>query len=213
MLQSTRRRFLYAIASGSAIAMSGCTAGIGTSVDADEGPDRHWDEESIITEFDASHHRFEDVYDPEAPLVYYDDSGDDAGGRRRHRLPYVIDTDDVDQLEFRTSPTDLDAVMAFFDATDFDEETVLVSENPVSECHRWEVQYVEIRSSDRLAPQFCQVKRDPMTACTTDVEQTQVSLIRVGRAYESPPSGHGRGRSSSCRLPPEHPAHRGVTGE
>lgn len=215
MVPGTRRRFLRRATSLAAVPLAGC---VGESTTSSRSEPPSLDEEDVITDASVLTRRIPDVeLDPQERIIDYregeDDSSDGDGSSDddestsapRPRLPYVVADEHVDMLAFRPELPDPEGVESFLRETDYDESTVLLVEREVSACHRWELQYVEIRSSNRLAPQFCSVVRDPSVECSVDDTHLQVTVIRVPVAYTTPPPGSGLGHSSSCTLPPDHP--------
>lgn len=210
MVPDTRRSLLRRAACLAAVPLAGCADS--TSSSRSEPPSL--DEEDVITDVAVLTRRLEDVEpDPQERVVDYRDEEDDSYGGEDGETggpppqwPYVVADEHVDRLEFRHELPDANGVESFLRDTDYDESTVFIAEHGVSACHRWELQYVEIRSSNRLAPQFCRVMRDPSVECSVDEKHLQVTFVRVPMAYETPPPGSGRSHGSSCSLPPDHPA-------
>lgn len=209
MVPDTRRSLLRRAGCLLAVPLAGCAGS--TSSSRSEPPSL--DEDDVITDAAVLTRRIEDVeLPPEERVVYYPGEDDDTGeydgstGAPRPHMPYVIADEHVDELKFRRELPDAAGIEAFLRETDYDESTVVLVEHPVSACHRFALQYVEVRSSDRLAPQFCRVMRDPSVECSVDERHLVVTFVRVPTAYDSPPPGSGLGHSSSCALPPDHPA-------
>lgn len=204
----SRRRFLHSAAGATAILAAGCTGDSGPRPDDAPETDPRWDEEDYITTFEISEHRLEREIARQERVLEYKESDEDSppGGPR---WPYVIDEDDVDQLSFRIEPNEVGEAWEFLRQTDYDESSVFIAERRVRGCQRLELMYVERRggTGDRLAGQFCSVLRDPSVECSEEEMHTQLTLVRVPVVYDDPPSGWGGGGSSSCRLPPDHPAH------
>ncbi|AUX09897.1 hypothetical protein AArcSl_2273 [Halalkaliarchaeum desulfuricum] len=198
-----RRDVLRCTAGLLAIPLAGC---LGDSESSDSASEIGPDPENVITDVTVLSQRLEVDIERSEQIVTYDETHEDAD-RRSLRLPYVIDEEHVPLLEFDRELPDHQRVDQFLRETDYDDATVLIEESSISGCHRHRLQYVHRRpSGDRLAPQFCSVMRDPSVDCSTDVNHYQITFIRAPVAYESPPSGSGRGWSSRCDLPPDHPA-------
>ena len=201
MVPAARRQFLALCAGVLATTGAGCVDDE-TSPGPDDDPVGP-DEEDVITDVATHVSRLDVDLGTHESVLSYEEAPDEQVWERR--LPYVIDDDDADALVVDPRPENIEGVRAFLQDTDYDEETVLAFDFDVSACHRSAVMYVERRSSDRLTPQFCRTTRDPMIECSTDSRHRQLTLIRVPEAYDRPPSGHGRGESANCRLPPGHP--------
>ncbi|MDR5674192.1 Uncharacterized protein AArcCO_1608 [Halalkaliarchaeum sp. AArc-CO] len=186
-----------------AVPLAGCLdAPESSDSESDIGPDP----ENVITDVTVLSQRLEIDIDRGEQIVTYDESHDDAEGQSL-RLPYVIDSTHVGLLEFSRELPDPGRVEEFLQKTEYDDASVLIEESSVSACRRNRLQYVHRRSSgSRLAPQFCSTMRDPAVDCSADENQYQITFIRVPVPFESPPSGSGRGWSSRCELPPDHPA-------
>lgn len=211
----TRRSLLHQCAGAGALALAGCLDSIATDSaddvqnrdpqgDTTEGSPR-WDEDNFLTDVTSLTTRIDGEFDPMEPILSYEENG----SRHEQRLPYVVSEANVDALRFNREPPDRSEIEAFLREVDYDERSVVIAELDVSACYRLELLYVEIRSSQRLAPQFCRVMRDPSVECAVDDEQVQLTLIEVPIAFEAPPSGSGRGRSARCLLPPDHPGYEG----
>ena len=194
MVPLTRRRAIQVCAATVAVAAAGCT-------DADDAglPD---DDESdgiddVLTDVKVETLRF-DASDDEV----IEETETDG---RRSRLPYVVEREHLDALEFRVDPIDdVDDPLAFLRAIDYEEATGVIVETALEACYEASVQYVEPRSSgEGVRIQFCQGKRDPDVECALDDRQIQVTMLELPVAYETPPSGFGSGYSSTCDVPPE----------
>lgn len=197
----TRRRALH-VGVGALTALAGCN---GTDRSDPPEPDHETD---VIDGVDVYTYWFDT---DEREVVVGEGGG-------RPRFPYVISDDDVDPLELRDEPVDADVAddgpddpLEALDGIDYDEATGIVIQANVEACYRQSFQYAARRTpgddSDGISVQFCTTKRDPDVACSLGDRQAQVTVLGVPIAYETRPSGSGRGRSSSCRLPPDHPAY------
>ncbi|SDR35247.1 hypothetical protein [Natronobacterium texcoconense] len=200
----TRRRALH-LGVGALALASGC---IGTDPSEDE-PDSD-DEIDVIDGVGVHTFRF-DANDREAVVEREDNDNDTVS--RRSRLPYVFEAEYVDALELQYEPVASDGEdepedpLAALREIDYEEASGFVVQATVSACHRQAFQYAERRdtSDDEsgVRVQFCTTKREPDVACSIDDQQVQVTVLELPIAYEQRPSGHGRGRSSSCGVPPE----------
>ncbi|AFZ73514.1 hypothetical protein [Natronobacterium gregoryi] len=195
------RRGALQLGVGAFALLGGC---IGTDPSEDDPePD---DEIDVIDGVDADTFRF-DADDREVVV----EREDDDIGSRSSRLPYVVEAEDVDALELQYEPVDdgedepADPLAALREI-DYAEASAVVVQERVSACRRQAFQYAERRdpSDDEsgVHVQFCTTKREPDVACSVDDQQVQVTVLELPIAYERRPSGHGRGRSSSCGLPP-----------
>lgn len=194
---SLSRRSVLAAGAAAIGSIAGCT-------DADRSSDSDFEEDRFPDE--------EEIYDGATVLTVRYNTGDrgvievDEETHRRGRR-YVIDEEDVEALSFPREPIDADpdAPKAFLEAIDYDEASALVLSDRVGGCTRHQLQYVKQRGGGGLRVQFCRTYRDPEIECSTDDSHTQLTLIEVPEPFDHQPSGFGRGRSSSCRLPPDHP--------
>lgn len=118
---------------------------------------------------------------------------------------YIISESDVAALTFTDEPIDGGDPREFLQSLEYAEETALVLVDEVDACHRESLQYVEERSGGGLSVQFCRTYRDPDVECSTDDQQTQLTLIAVPISFDSEPSGFSRGGSSRCQVQPDHP--------
>ncbi|MEF8780464.1 MAG: hypothetical protein V5A46_07280 [Haloferacaceae archaeon] len=209
MVPHTRRSLLRRAGCLLAVPLAGCADSSSSS--RSEPPSL--DDDDVITDVAVLTRRIEEVESPpKEPIVHYPEEDDDSpeydgsSDAPRPQLPYVIADEHVDELEFRRELPGEEGAKQFLRETDYDESTVFLVEHDVSACHRFALQYVEIRSSNRLAPQFCRVMRDPSVECSVEERHREVTFVRVPMAYDSPPPGSGLGHSSSCDLPPDHPA-------
>lgn len=208
MVPRPRRAFLRRAGVLLTLPLAGCS---GSDTASHSDPPTDLDESDVITETEILTQFVESDDEQPDAIVRYDEpesngSETDDSASTRPRLPYVVESAHIDRLQFERELPDPAQVEQFLRETQYDESTVVITEDPVSACHRLKLQYVEIRGSDRLAPQYCEVFRDPSIECSVDDELIQITFIRVPVAYETPPQGSGRGRSSSCELPPDHPA-------
>lgn len=209
MVPQTRRRLLSGCAATLSITIAACVGEYADPTDGSSEPGP--DEEDVIVDVTTYTTRLEAGPSPGDSLLSYEEPADEDHQIGRE-LPYVINDDDAEALIVDPEPPDVEALRTFLGSTDYDEATVLAFDFDVSACHEWRVMYVEHRSGSGFAPQFCSTTRDPQLECSTDETHRQLTLIRVAEAVDRVPHGHGRGRSSSCRLPSGHPARADAPG-
>lgn len=191
-------------------AVAGCTA---LEDRSDDGPDhdpavdddRFPDEEDIFTDLEVRTFR----YATTDSVI----ERDEEHYSRRVGRQYVIDREDIEALSFVGEPIDGGDPIEFLERIDYDEATGIVLSRGVNACERQRLTYVERRSGGGFRVRFCRTYRDPDVACSTDDRHTQVTLIEVPESVDRRPSGFGRGGSSSCQLPPGHPANDGSERE
>lgn len=204
-----RRRFLSLCAGVFTVSTAGCLGD--DSLSADDSPSRPDPDEAIdsagLTTYTT---RLEAELDRQRSVFEFEEI--DGQGPRGPRLPYVISGEQADALLIDPEPPDVDDVRAFLEETDYDEATVLVHQARVDACHERVVTHVRRRGGGGFSTQFCTTTRDPSVECSTDETHHQITLVRVPESSDQTPSGSGRGNSSSCRLPPDHPEFEGGDG-
>jgi len=131
-----------------------------------------------------------------SPFVYLD-SGEDADEDPSETL-FLVDPADADALAFEAPvPDGAVAVRSFVKSTDFDSETVVIVQRAVSACYRRQTEYV-IPEEGRFEVRFCGVLRDADVACDAEERHMVATVVRVPRAYETPPDDRRYGAGSRC---------------
>lgn len=200
MVPRTRRQFLSFCAGTAAAAVAGCS-----SSDSDRSPPPEAptfpDEEDLVMDPPTYTTRMDVDIDTGDSLLTHDNESI-AGSLGT----YIVDAEAVEGIRFRHRPPDADGALAFLRETDYDEATVVIEDMVVGACHRWALQYVELRGERGFSTEFCRVMREPSVACSVAEEHHQLTLARVPVAYEQAPREYGGGRDNDCELPPGHPA-------
>lgn len=208
MVPSSRRQFLTLCTGGFTAAVAGCLGDDSESrpePTPESEPDRPGpDPGDLVAGLETRHSRLE--LEMERHESVFEFAAIDVADPRGPRLPYVISDEQANALGIDPEPPDVDDLRTFLDATDYDEETVLVHDRPTSACRKRAVLYVERRGGGGYSTQFCTTTREPSIECDVDETHHQITLIRLPEGVDRVPSGSGRGGRSRCMLPPGHPA-------
>lgn len=199
---SLRRRTVLALGAGALASVAGCTQLTDEESDDESDDDRFPDEEDLFLDVERENYRFDTTED-----VLVDGQGDPLGRK------YVIEADDIEDIEFRAEPIDGGDPYSFLERINYEETTGVVIESDTDACEELSVQYVTRRDGGGFRVQFCRTKRDPDIECSVGEQHRQVTVLAVPVSFDRQPSGFGMGRSSSCTLPPEHPASSGGEDE
>lgn len=197
------RRAVLSLGAASAVSIAGCAYLSDEDDPNDEPVPNVPDEEDIISGVDAHYLRF----DTNTEVVEFDDADDP-----RFRRPYIRSEEQVEAVTFHGEPLGGEDPTEILRSIDYQESTALVVSRGVGGCTRRSLNYVEYRSNqpnDGFRVRFCATHRDPDIECSTADSHTQVTILDVPVTLDARPSGFGRGGSSSCHLPIEHPANNG----
>ncbi|MBV0923632.1 hypothetical protein KTS45_05400 [Halomicroarcula limicola] len=205
MVPPTRRRVLHG-AAGIAAALSGCgelLSGSDSSTRSQPTPTAGESGESSRGDFAGSESDPASLalrVDTDRPPVWFDDPDREDGGRptpaehggygyfRTHGL--VDSADRAGRVSVADVP-DPDRIPAFFEATDFDSETVYVESQLVEECFRLELCSVSW-SPDEVRTDYGRVVRPYDDRCEDGEKVFAVRFIRIPAALDAEEvSGYG----------------------
>ncbi|MFK8215032.1 hypothetical protein [Haloferax volcanii] len=189
----TRRQVLHAGGASLVAALAGCS-GEGSSSSSDEPHGPSPDE--LVTDYDQLRLR----NDAES-AIFRDASRDDETGSS-YLDDFLVTTDEErEDVAFAADPADADAARAFIDETEFDAQTLVITQHRVDACHRVKLLYVTHPPDSVVHLDFCHPLRDASVECSVEDRHVVASLVRLPYSSEGESSwGHGGG--SSCRLPP-----------
>jgi hypothetical protein len=214
-LHRSRRSLLAAGAAVLASAAAGCLDG-STSTSRTVGDDPSNPPESATTDFAVETLRDESLdpiipfgFDPEDPDGGVETTEPDASPATptpdledrglENRMWFILEDAHLDRLRFDREPPGVDALRSVLAATDFESESAVLIQEPISACYALSTEYVELED-DAFHASRCRRLRPADVACAVDDRHLLVTALRVPQAYESSPSGMGLGTSSNCRL-------------
>jgi hypothetical protein len=124
--------------------------------------------------------------------------------RRRYGSEFLATEDDSEDLSIADTEAGT-KIEDFLDATDFANESVMLWQSGVNECHEIHLRAVTLRNGDKDPHlDFCRARRPADVACDAETQETVAYAVRFpidGREIHS----HGSGMSSSCH-DPERPS-------
>ncbi|EMA07356.1 hypothetical protein [Haloferax denitrificans] len=190
----TRRQVLRAGGASLAAALAGCS-GEGSSSSSDEpsGPSP----DALVTDYDQLQLR----NDTES-AIFRDAARDDDGAGSSYLDDFLVTTDEERaDVEFAADPDGIDEARAFIDETEFDEQTLVITQHRPNACHRVKLLYVTHPPDSVVHLDFCYPLRPASVECSVDDRHVVASLVRLPYSSQDESSwGHGGG--SSCHLPP-----------
>lgn len=184
----SRRRALHALATGTTVALAGCSGESGFSAEPEPG----WSERSQVTEFTAR-----TVRDHEGdPLFWQGERPEDPNRARRGRI-YVTSTADLSELTFAPGSEAAAKLNAFVASTDFEANSVSLHSRIVPECNTVRVLSVG-REPEGYYTSFCSEPRPADAECESGAEDTVAIAIRLPFPGENISSSGSRW-SRRCR--------------
>lgn len=213
-LHPSRRSLLAAGAALLASGSAGCLDGTSRGRTASDGPPEH-SPESATTDFEVETLRDESL-DPIVPLAFDPGNSDaddsDATGtdesatptatpdrpRIRNGMWFLLEEAHVDALEFEREPADTGAFRSFLAGTDFENESIVVIQEPVPACYDLSVEYLEVASDDFHARR-CRTVRPADVDCEAAARHLLLTALRIPHAYDRRPRSRGLGTSANCR--------------
>lgn len=134
-------------------------------------------------------------------LTTEDEPTDEPPGRRGNIMDHVteMDSDDERALAFQTDVPGASDLEAFFEATDFESESVYIAQSSIPECYERHLTGVH-REGDGVDAQFCRTLRPADVDCSADEHDMVAFAIRLpfhGDDFSSVGGGH----SSRCDGP------------
>ncbi|MFC7127900.1 hypothetical protein [Haloferax chudinovii] len=190
----TRRQVLHAGGASLVAALAGCS-GEGSSSSSDEpsGPSP----DALVTDYDVLTVRNDDE-----TAVFRDTARDDEDAESSYLDDFLVTTDEERAgVEFAADPDGVDEARAFIDETNFDEQTLVITQHRTDACHRVKLLYVTHPPDSVVHLDFCYPLRPASVECSADDRHVVASLVRLPYSSQGESSwGHGGGRS--CHLPP-----------
>ena len=112
----------------------------------------------------------------------------------------VTDGSRVEELTFHPDVPDADVESArgFLEATDFDEETVYITQRGIRSCYRLRVESVSWEPR-RVEYEYCRELRPPDVRCEADRRESLGLLFRLPAALDMRITGRGSSGRSPCR--------------
>jgi hypothetical protein len=189
MQSRSRRRFLATLSTGVGL-LAGCLGGEtrqtgspGTAVDAE-----------------PVDHELVSVRTAETVAVFSDARGTEqtkSEARRRYGTEFLATEDDREDLSIAATEAGT-KIEDFLAATDFENESVLLWQTGVDECHEIHLRAVTLEDGDTDPHlDFCRARRPADVACDVETKETVAYAVRFpidGREINS----HGSGMSSRC---------------
>ncbi|WP_424009407.1 hypothetical protein [Haloferax denitrificans] len=190
----TRRQVLRAGGASLVAALAGCSGeGSSSSSDVPSGPSP----DALVTDYDHLQLR----NDTES-AIFRDAARDDDGAGSSYLDDFLVTTDEERaDVEFAADPDGIDEARAFIDETDFDAQTLVITQHRPNACHRVKLLYVTNPPDSAVHLDFCYPLRPASVECSVDDRHVVASLVRLPYSSQDESSwGHGGG--SSCLLPP-----------
>ncbi|MFW5948218.1 MAG: hypothetical protein ACOCSD_01300 [Halolamina sp.] len=179
-------------------ALAGCSGSETNQSPPDEG--------TLVTDYTAATARAPESQPPIVTRQVTDDGAGNAEEASTTAEPVGFHTieseDDASAIEVADDATDAAAVRRLLAETDYERESVLISQTQLGECYRLEVNYVGRDANGTPDVDFCQVVRDAETACDRDARDHVAMFVRLpfpGDEY----SGFSHGGGGSCGKVPE----------
>ncbi|MCO8265279.1 hypothetical protein NKF06_01405 [Haloferax sp. AB510] len=189
----TRRQVLRAGGASLVAALAGCSGeGSSSSLDEPHGPSP----DTLVTDYDQLQLR----NDTES-AIFRDAARDDDGAGSSYLDDFLVTTDEERaDVEFAADPDGIDEARAFIDETDFDAQTLVITQHRTDACHRVKLLYVTHPPDSAVHLDFCYPLRPASVECSVDDRHVVASLVRLPYSSQDESSwGHGGG--SSCHLP------------
>ncbi|MFK5605836.1 hypothetical protein [Haloferax volcanii] len=191
----TRRQVLRAGGASLVAALAGCSgegSGSSSSSDVPSGPSP----DALVSDYDQLHLR----NDAESG-IFRDAARDDEQTESSYLDDFLVTTDEERaDVEVAAEPDGIDEARAFIDETDFDEQTLVITQHRVDACHRVKLLYVTHPPDSVVDLDFCRPLRPASVECSVDDRHVVASLVRLPYSSQGESSwGHGGG--SSCRIP------------
>lgn len=187
----SRRRALYALATGTTVTLAGCSGESGFSAEPDPG----WNPRSQVTDFTMR--KVRDAGDE--PLFWRDERPEDHNRARRGRI-YVTSTDDLSELTFAPESEAAAEVNGFVTSTDFEAGSVSLHSRTIPECDTVRLLSVG-REPEGYYTSFCSEPRPAAVECDAEAEDTVAIAIRLPFPGDNV-SSSGSSWSRRCRERP-----------
>lgn len=203
----SRRRVLATASSALALVGAGCaeSGSSGTTVErsASEGaPLESSHEYESIAVRSAENEIF--VHRDEEAAEAADERDGYRSGRER---VFVVDDEAATALRIETNERDASQIREFVEATDFENESVVVEQRSIGDCYRRRLLAVQA-GDEEFRTEYCQTLKDATTPCEAGKEIVEAIIIRVQRPYDDAPSSYASSESHACR-DPQQAAHGG----
>ncbi|GGN08651.1 hypothetical protein [Halarchaeum nitratireducens] len=183
----SRRSALHATGVALAAALAGCSAS-----DTDDGTERG----RLLG--DVPHATLRTTGDRPPIVAPTDDRGEPSIG--------TVESDaDAAELSYATDAlesTDVTAARRLVAETDFDHESVVVSQTAIGACYRRRLHYVALDADGDPDVQFCRVVRDAHAPCERDETDHVAALVRLPLAADEY-DGYSVGSGGRCGPVPE----------
>lgn len=192
-VQLVRRRALHALATGTTVALAGCSDGNGF---ANDTPTER-SQRAPITDYTARKVRDSDG----DPLFWRAEETEPSDSRERRRTQmYVTSEEDLEELTFASGSDAAAKLNALATSTDFGTASVWLRSTVVPECYDIRLMRV-FRESDGFYTSFCRTPRPADVECRADARDTLGFGIRLPFPGEEVDS-YGSSGSSRCHEQP-----------
>ncbi|WP_042662046.1 hypothetical protein [Haloferax sp. ATB1] len=190
----TRRQVLHAGGASLVAALAGCSGeASSSSSDVPSGPSP----DELVTDYDQLQLR-----NHAESAIFRNAARDDEDAESSYFGDFLVSTDEeLADVEFAAEPDGVDEARAFIDQTDFDEQTLVITQHRTDACHRVKLLYVTHPPDSVVHLDFCRSLRAASVECSVDDRHVVASLVRLPYSSEGE-SSWGRGGGSHCRLPP-----------
>ncbi|AKU09690.1 MULTISPECIES: hypothetical protein [Haloferax] len=190
----TRRQVLQAGGASLVAALAGCSGeGSSSSLDEPRGPSP----DALVTDYDAL-----TVRNDAETGIFRDAAREDEDTGSSYLDDFLVTTDEErENVAVAAEPDGIDEARAFIDETEFDAQTLVITQHRTDACHRVKLLYVTHPPDSAVHLDFCHPLRPASVECSVDDRHVVASLVRLPYSSKGESSwGHGGG--SSCRLPP-----------
>ncbi|RDZ62066.1 hypothetical protein C5B90_17030 [Haloferax sp. Atlit-12N] len=190
----TRRQVLRAGGASLVAALAGCSGeGSSSSLDEPHGPSP----DALVTDYDHLQLR----NDAET-AIFRNAARDDERAGSSYFDNFLVTTDEErGNVAVVVEPDGIDEARAFIDETDFDAQTLVITQHRPDACHRVKLLYVTNPPDSAVLLDFCYPLRPASVECSVDDRHVVASLVRLPYSSQDE-SGWGHGSGSSCHLPP-----------
>ncbi|POG56073.1 hypothetical protein [Haloferax marisrubri] len=190
----TRRQVLRAGGASLVAALAGCSGeGSSSSSDVPSGPSP----DTLVTDYDVL-----TVRNEANTAIFRDAARDDEDAESSYPDDFLVTTDEERaDVAVAAEPDGIDEARAFVDETNFDEQTLVITQHRPNACHRVKLLYVTHPPDSVVHLDFCYPLRDASVECSVDDRHVVASLVRLPYSSQDE-SGWGHGSGSSCHLPP-----------
>lgn len=194
----SRRRLLATAGGAFALIGAGCSGTGGTETTVEHSA-------SDGTTLESSH-EYESIAVRSAEneiFVHRDEEAAEAADDRdgygsvREQV-FVVDDEAATALRIETDERDASEIREFVEATDFENESIVVEQRPIEDCYRRRLLAVRA-GDDEFRTEYCQTLKDATTACEAGKELVEAIVIRVHRPYDEAPSSYASSESYACR--------------